>query len=129
MRGFKNNFAQVFFLLSPLAVKRDIADTILLRCMCVRVCMHACLCMSIRICLGHYSYIYVWISKLFNTIVVLGEEKCHLKHFLGRLKVKVTLEGDINELFLGHNSITPTYMHGFQNNFAQVFSLKSRIAI
>ena len=33
----------MFFLLSPLAVKRDIAVTILLRCMCVRVaCMHAC---------------------------------------------------------------------------------------
>ena len=104
MRGFKNNFAQVFFLFSPLAVKRDIAVTILLRCMCVRVCMHACLCMSIRICLGHNSYIYAWISKLFNTIVVLGEEKCHLKHFLGRLKVMITLEGHINELFLGHNS-------------------------
>ena len=46
--------------------------------------------------------------------------------FLGRLKVKVTLEGHINELSW---NITPTYMHGFQNNFAQVFSLKSRIAI
>ena len=45
---------------------------------------------------------------------------------LGRLKVKVTLEGHINELLW---AITPTYMHGFQNNFAQVFSLKSRIAI
>ena len=46
--------------------------------------------------------------------------------FLVRLKVKVTLESHINELFLG---LTPTYMHGFQNNFAQVFSLKSKIAI
>ena len=104
MRGFKNNFAQMFFLLSPLAVKRDIAVTVLLRCMCMRVCMHACLCMSILICLGHNSYIYAWISKLFNTIVVLGEEKCHLKHFLGTLKVKVTLEGHVNELFWGHDS-------------------------
>ena len=25
--------------------------------------------------------------------------------------------------------MTPTYMHGFQNSFAQVFSLKSRVAI
>ena len=40
---------------------------------------------------------------------------------LGRLKVKVTLEGHINELFW---AITPIYMHGFQNDFAQVFSLK-----
>ena len=70
----------------------------------MRACVHACMRMSIRICLGHNSYIYAWISKLFNTIVVLGEEKCHLKHFLGRLKVKVTLEGNINELFWGHNS-------------------------
>ena len=46
--------------------------------------------------------------------------------FLGRLKVKITLEGHINELLW---AITPTYMHGFQNSFAQVFSLKSRIAI
>ena len=101
MREFKNDFVQVFFLLSPLAVKRDVAVNILLRCMCMRVCMHACFCMSIRIYLGHNSYIYAWISKLFNTVVVLGEEKCHLKHFLGRLKVKVTLKGQVNELFLG----------------------------
>ena len=80
----------------------------------------------VRISLGHNSYIYAWISKLFDTVAVLGEEKCHLKPFLGRLKVKVTLEGHINELFW---AITPTYMHGFKNNFAQVFSLKSRSAI
>ena len=61
--------------------------------------------------------------KLFDTAVVLEEEKCHLKD---RLKVKVTLEGQINELF---RAITPTYVHGFQNYFAQVFPLKSRGAI
>ena len=33
--------------------------------------------------------------------------------FLGRLKVKVTLEGHMNELFW---AITPIYMHEFQNN-------------
>ena len=70
--------------------------------------------------------IYARISKLFYTAVVLGEGKCHLKHFLDRLKVKVTLEGHINEIFW---AITPTYMHGFQTNFAQVFSLKSRSVI
>ena len=32
------------FLLSLFAIKRDIAVTILLRCMCMHVCMHACLC-------------------------------------------------------------------------------------
>ena len=83
------------------------------------MCMHACLRMSIRICLGYNSYIYAWISKLFYTVFVLGEEKCHLKHFLGRLKVKVTHKGHINELL---KAMTPTYMHGFQNNFAKVFS-------
>ena len=46
--------------------------------------------------------------------------------FLGWLKAKVTLEGHIHELFW---AITPTYMHGCQNNFTQVFSLKSRSAI
>ena len=46
--------------------------------------------------------------------------------FLGRLKVKVTHEVHINELFW---AITPTFMHGFQNNFAQVSSLKSGSAI
>ena len=36
---------------------------------------------SVRICPGHNSYIYVWISKLFDIVVVLEEEKCHMKHF------------------------------------------------
>ena len=35
------NHEYCYFLLSPLAVKREIAVTIFLRCMCVRVCMHA----------------------------------------------------------------------------------------
>ena len=76
---YKNEYCS--FLLTPLAVKLDVAVTILLRCMCVHVCMHACLRMSIRICLGHNSYIYAWISKLFNTFLVLEEEWCHLKLF------------------------------------------------
>ena len=66
------------FLSSPLAVKRDIAVTILLSYMCLH-CARACA--SVRICLGHNSYIYAWISKLFDTVVVLEEEKCHLKLF------------------------------------------------
>ena len=51
--------------------------------------------------------------------------------FLGRLKVKVTLEGHLSELFWAiTHTLLPitTYMHRFQNDFAQVF-LKSRIAI
>ena len=35
-------------------------------------------------------YNNAWISKQFGTVVALEEEKCHLKQFLGRLKVKVT---------------------------------------
>ena len=46
------------FLSSPLAVKRVIAVTILLRCIKG--------CASVRICLGHNTYIYAWISKLFD---------------------------------------------------------------
>ena len=70
----------------------------------MRVCMHACLRMSVWICLGHNSFIYARISKLYNTVFVLDEEWCPLKYFLGKLKVKVTLEGHINELFW---AITP----------------------
>ena len=61
-----------------LAVKRDIAFTFLLSCMCVHCArVHA----SVQICPGHNSYMSQWISILFDTVVVLGEEKCHLKHF------------------------------------------------
>ena len=81
--------------------------------------------MSIRICLGHNSYIYTWISKLFNTIFVLGDEKCHWKHILGRLKVNVTLEGHINELFW---AITLTYMHGFQNDLHRCPSWRVKLS-
>ena len=63
---------------------------------------------SVRLYPGHNSYLYAWISNLFDIVVVLEEEKCHLKHFLGRLKVKVTLEGHINKLFW---AITPIYIY------------------
>ena len=44
--------------------------------------MYACMYLSIHLdCQGHNSYIYGWISNLFDTVVVLEEEKCHLKHF------------------------------------------------
>ena len=42
------------FLSRPLAGKRDIVVTILVRCMCMRPCIYAsvrqCVCASIRIC-------------------------------------------------------------------------------
>ena len=62
----------------------------------MRVYVRACVCASVRICPGHNSYIYAWISKLFDTFVVHKKEKCRLKHFLGRMKVKVTLDGHMN---------------------------------
>ena len=61
------------------------------------------MCAPFRLCLDHNSYIYGWISKLYDTVVVLEEDKCHFKHFLGRLKVKVTVEG-YKFACLGHNS-------------------------
>ena len=79
------HWALALVLSSLLAGKRDIALTILLRCKCLCVCV--CMHVSVQICPGHNSYIYSWISKLFDTVVVLEEEKCQLKHFLGRLKV------------------------------------------
>ena len=51
-------------------VKRDIAVTILLKCICV----HACVRASVQICPGHNSYIYAWISNLFHIVVVLEKE-------------------------------------------------------
>ena len=57
------------------------------------VCAGACVRLDRQ---DHNSYIYARISKLFDTVVVLEEEKCRLKHFLGRLKAKVTLQGRIN---------------------------------
>ena len=43
--------------------------------------------------------------------------------FLDRLKVKVTHEGHIKYIV---RAILSTFMHGCQNNFAQVFFLRSR---
>ena len=74
------------FLSCPLAVKRDITVTI--RCISVRA--------YVRICTGHNSYFYGWISKLFDTVVVLEKEKYHLKHFSGLVKAKVSLGGHTN---------------------------------
>ena len=45
---------------------------------------------SVRICPDYNLFSNAWISKQFGTVVPLDEEKWHLKHFLGRLKVKVT---------------------------------------
>ena len=59
------------FLSSPLAVKRDNCYYI------ANVYVPA----SVQIGWGQYSYIYGWISKFFDTVVVLEEEECHLKHF------------------------------------------------
>ena len=52
--------------------------------------MRASVCASARICPDHNLYNNAWISKQFGTVVAFEEEKCHLKYFSGRLKVKVT---------------------------------------
>ena len=62
-------------LASRLAVTRDIALTILLRYMCVRVFVRP----SVQIYTDHNSYIYGWFSNFIDTVVVLEEEKSHLK--------------------------------------------------
>ena len=53
------------------------------------------------------------------------------KHLFGWLKVKVTLEGQMIKwsqiVFV--RAITSMFMHGFQNSFIQVFSLKSSSAV
>ena len=84
--------------------------------------MHPCISASVRICPDHNLYNNAWISKQFVTVVALAEEKCHLKHFRyvegqghkGQIKVKV-----VKKLV---RAITYTFMHGFQNNFAQLLS-------
>ena len=44
---------------------------------------------SVRICPDNNLYNNAWISKQFSTVDALEKEKCHLKFFLGRFKVKV----------------------------------------
>ena len=76
---------RILFLSSPLADKRDIVVTSLVRCMCVRPCIRAsvrpCVHASVRICPDHNLYNNAWILKQFGTAVALEEEKCHLIHF------------------------------------------------
>ena len=88
---------------------------------------------SVRICPDHNLYNNAWISKQFGTVVALEEEKFHLKHFLGRLKVKVTgvkyrskWSNTCIELV---RSITCTFMHRFQNKCAQLLPSRRKSAI
>ena len=63
--------------------KLDIVVTVLVVvCVCIRA--------SVQICPDHNLYNNAWISKQFGTVVALEEDKCHLKHFLGSFKIKVT---------------------------------------
>ena len=84
--------------------------------------------MSARICPGHNSFIYAWISKLITQLLSLRRSA---ETVLGRLKVKVTFESQMikcSEIELVQ-AIISTFMHVFRNNFALLFSLKSRSAI
>ena len=68
-----------YFLLSPLAGKRDIVVTIFFQCMCVRPWVSSSVCLSgfVRTCPHHNLYNNAWTSKQFGTVVALEEEKCH----------------------------------------------------
>ena len=69
----------------------------------------------------------------FGTVVALEEEKCLLKIFVGRLKVKVTgvkyRSKWSNTCIEIVQSITCTFMHGFQNKFAQLLPSRRKSAI
>ena len=62
--GKNGRYVVIYVESSPLAVKRDITVTILQRCMCVRPSVR-------QNGPDHNSYIYGWISKLFDEVVVL----------------------------------------------------------
>ena len=81
--------------------------------------MHASVCPSGFVCVITLTCMHGF-QNYMTQLLSLGRRNA-TETFLRQLKVKVTLEGHINELLW---AITPTYMHGFQNNFAQVFSLK-----
>ena len=95
--------------------------------MCVRPCVSA----SVRICQDHTLYNNAWISKQFGIVVALEEEKCLLKHVFrevegqghrDQIKVKWSYIDIVR-------AITCTFLHGFQNNFAQLLSLRRKSAI
>ena len=61
---FKIFSTHSFLLLVKLAFgERDIVVTMIVRCMCVRQCMPACVCLSNQICTDHDFYNCGWISK------------------------------------------------------------------
>ena len=84
-----------------------VSETKLLQCLFgVCACIIASVCASIRICPDHNLYNNAWISKQCGTVVTLEEEKCYLKFFLGRLKVKVMGQikvKRVNKACPGHN--------------------------
>ena len=93
--------------------------------------MLVCVLASVWICPDHNLYSKAWISKQFGTVVALEEENCHLKLFLGRLKVKVTgvkLKSKWSYIELVR-AITCIFIHGFQNNFAQLLPLRRKSGI
>ena len=72
----------VVLLSSPLAGKRNIVVTILVRCMCVRPFP----CISASVCLSEFvrtitCTVMHRFQNNFGTVVALEEEKCHLKQF------------------------------------------------
>ena len=73
------------FLSRPLAGKRDIFVTIFVRCMCV----HPCVCPSGFVRTIPCTIIHGFQNNLAQLLPL--RRRCHVKHFIGRLKVKVTV--------------------------------------
>ena len=97
--------------------------TITVQCMCVRVC--------VRACVSPLEFVWPLTSNILygfqNNATQLFAITCRsaiCNVCSGRPKVKVILEGQI---FVW--TITPTILDGFQYKFAQLFSIMSRCAI
>ena len=85
-------------------------------------------CASVRTFPCHKMYIYAWTSKV-GTVVHLDKETCLLKHLFRYVKGQGHIEGQMikwSYIELAH-TITCTFMHGFLNNMARLFSLKCQL--
>ena len=101
------------FFVEPTCGERDIVVTMRVLCMCLCACLCACMHPSVWICPDHNLYYCGWIQ---NDLTQLFSITCRCAIWnihSGRLKVKVTLEGQI---FL--RTITPTTFDAFLFKFA-----------
>ena len=80
-------------------------------------------------CPGQNFYIYAWISKSFKQMFSLRSSGAIWNIGSGRLKGKVTLQGQMMKWIELAWAITCTFMPRLQNHLTQLFPLKSRSAI